>query len=466
MEENARPDCIAAINIYRREHPLCPLVVCSRSNEYRAASTQERLRIQSAVEVQPLSSAQVEAVLLQTGKPFAALRAELNTNTELRELTSSPLWLNVLLLTFKNTLVQALPSQRSDLQQALFQRYVQRMVEQKGMGTENQKRYSLGITVRGLSWLAGQMRTHNQTTFTVELLQPDWLRKPDWLKYQWSVVLVVGPLFGSLFSLVFGLVGGLFFGLISGLFFSLFLGLVSGLQVDLSGKREPQIILAERITWSRKNARNSLLVSLTSGLIGGLSNGLHVGLIGGLFNGLQIGLGVGLIVGLLGGIFGDLTNEMSGVQFKDLFGSLFFGLTPSQSLEHQTLSPGEGVRRSLRNGLLVGLLATLLVALTSHSFFDLLFGLLLSLQFGLIGGLRPVIQHTLLRYWLWQTGSFPFRMVMFLEDACARHLLQRVGGSYRFVHRLLLDYFADLDDRASSVESDAAEPVAAGEQEV
>lgn len=32
MEEDARPDCIAAINTYHREH-LRPLVICSRTSE-------------------------------------------------------------------------------------------------------------------------------------------------------------------------------------------------------------------------------------------------------------------------------------------------------------------------------------------------------------------------------------------------------------------------------------------------
>src|SRR6202035_4337149 len=105
------------------------------------AAMQERLRLQSAVEVQLLSSVQLEATLIQAGKPFASLRAELKKNRELRELASSPLWLNVLLLTFKDTPVRVLPQRRSDLQRDLFQRYVQRMVEQKGMNIENQKLY-------------------------------------------------------------------------------------------------------------------------------------------------------------------------------------------------------------------------------------------------------------------------------------------------------------------------------------
>jgi hypothetical protein len=32
-----------------------------------------------------------------------------------------------------------------------------------------------------------------------------------------------------------------------------------------------------------------------------------------------------------------------------------------------------------------------------------------------------------------------------LEDATARILLRRVGGGYSFIHRLLLDYFVNVN---------------------
>jgi len=45
-----------------------------------------------------------------------------------------------------------------------------------------------------------------------------------------------------------------------------------------------------------------------------------------------------------------------------------------------------------------------------------------------------------LRDWL-----FPWNASQFLDDAAARILLRRVGGGYTFAHRLLLDFFADLE---------------------
>ena len=71
------------------------------------------------------------------------------------------------------------------------------------------------------------------------------------------------------------------------------------------------------------------------------------------------------------------------------------------------------------------------------------------LSVGMLGGLYAFFQHYVLRFWLWRAGVFPFRAIAFLEDARARHLLKRVGGTYQFMHRLLLDYFALLEKKES-----------------
>ena len=59
------------------------------------------------------------------------------------------------------------------------------------------------------------------------------------------------------------------------------------------------------------------------------------------------------------------------------------------------------------------------------------------------------LQHYTLRFWLARSGVFPWRVIPFLEDTTTRILLRRVGGGYQFTHRLLLDYFADLDAHPS-----------------
>jgi len=64
MEENARSACIIAINTYHHKYPI-PLVVCSRKKEYEDASFQQRLTLQDAVVVQPLTNEDVDTYLIR-----------------------------------------------------------------------------------------------------------------------------------------------------------------------------------------------------------------------------------------------------------------------------------------------------------------------------------------------------------------------------------------------------------------
>jgi len=49
-----------------------------------------------------------------------------------------------------------------------------------------------------------------------------------------------------------------------------------------------------------------------------------------------------------------------------------------------------------------------------------------------------------LRLSLWLTGHTPFNFIKFLDYCAKLILLKKVGGGYIFIHRMLLDYFADL----------------------
>src|SRR6266566_2537829 len=240
MAASARAACVAASNTYHRER-LQSLVVCSRTNEYEAAATRERLALHAAVIVQPLSREQVDTHLTSMGKPLAALRATLRKNTVLRELATTPLMLQVLMLTYHGTSVRELSHKEAQLREQIWADYVQRMVSRKG----DVKRYPLQTTITWLSFLAREMRKHDQTILSLEQLQPDWLPKGRRTFYQWSVRLVIGLLGGLSVGLSIGLLFGLLFGLVGGLFFGLFFGLVGGVVGGFSSRQ-----LTERPTFS------------------------------------------------------------------------------------------------------------------------------------------------------------------------------------------------------------------------
>lgn len=460
MDEAARPACIAAINSYHRAH-LHPLIVCSRTDEYERATAHERLALHTAVVVQPLSVEQVDRYLAPLGKPLAALRRTLKKHEALAALATTPLMVQILILTFHGTPMGQLSQQEAILLQQIWKAYVKRMVERKG----DVNRYPLDHSVCWLSWLARRMREHNQTIFTLEGLQPDLLPKGYAKRYQWSAALLIGVISGLLtglsvglltglsiglrFGLLFGPSVGLRFGLLDGLLAGLLSGPLSGLPYGLFVGLRRQIEPAERVSLSWKTFRNGLLAGLLLGLLDGPSVGLLLGLL------------VGLLAGPLAG--------------------LILGLKLEQLGQYGMLTPNEGLRRSLRHGLsllmvsgpVFGLVGGLFGGLRGGLLDGLFFGLpdglggglVFGLIFGLFFGLGAVVQHYTLRFWLARLGCFPYNAVPFLEDATKRILLQRVGGGYRFTHRLLLDYLADLDTIEPSTSSDhqsAPKPSAPG----
>lgn len=61
------------------------------------------------------------------------------------------------------------------------------------------------------------------------------------------------------------------------------------------------------------------------------------------------------------------------------------------------------------------------------------------------GGGKALLQHLALRLVLTWNGYAPFRYDLLLNYCTERLLLQRIGGRYRFMHKLLQDHFAKMD---------------------
>lgn len=226
-----RTACIETINTYRQEHGLLPLVVCSRSADYLAQTA--RVHLGSAVAVQPLTPQQVDDYLAGRGEPLWALRMALHRDAALRELTNTPLMLSILTLTYHGMPVEDLLRRESltDRQRQIFEHYVERMLRHRGA----ERRYTPEQTTHWLSWLARQLKQHNQTVFYIEHLQPDWLLGDRMRRAydRWAVrfpAILIGVLVGFLVSLFlsdhnpsslsllfpYGLVGGLIGELLSG----------------------------------------------------------------------------------------------------------------------------------------------------------------------------------------------------------------------------------------------------------
>jgi hypothetical protein len=255
------------------------------------------------------------------------------------------------------------------------------------------------------------------------------------------------------FLLVYGLINGLKLALMSVMFVGLPIGLIAGIIFGLRGSRqslEYDIQTVETLRWSwRKALKGGPIGGLMFGLIGAITIGLlywlfWIDLIPGLDTRSII-----LISSFCGLIFGVI-----GI----LFGAIFSGL--SREIIETKLLPNQGVRLSMRSAIIGGLAGGLsigmiiwVIAPIFESALEQVDALRYVLMVGLFGsvigalwyGGLDVIQHYTLRLVLVIQKLTPANYARFLDYAVDRIFLQKVGGGYRFIHRLLLEHFAEMD---------------------
>ena len=490
-----REACVESINKLVVEYGLQGAVVCSRIKDYTALET--RLQFNRAIYLEPLSNEQITEYFQRAGDKLKSVREVLEKDEHLQQMAQSPLMLNIMSLAYQDNSAEALGNNKLSTDEArrqhLFDTYIARMFNRKG----DKKTYDTEQTKGRLSWLARNMQVHNQDLFLMEGLQPSWLPVRRWriayilvsrlligvligvlivgginglitglilglsisfidiLRLEWSDkwrgravipsfwwsvknIAIYGLIYALIDGLIYGLIVGTINGLIIGLINGLIVGLMAGLFFGLRGSQrslQNDIQTVETLRWSwNKALKGGLFVGLIVGLIVWLIVGLIVGLIDGLFVGLIGGLIVGLLLGPLGAVFLGLNREI---------------------LETKTV-PNQGIRLSARSsflgglivGLIVGLINVLINLLVDGMNTGLIDEMMSGLYFGLIGALwyggLDIIQHYTLRLILIIKGHTPRKYAHFLDHATDLIFLQKVGGGYRFIHRMLLEYFADM----------------------
>ena len=71
-------------------------------------------------------------------------------------------------------------------------------------------------------------------------------------------------------------------------------------------------------------------------------------------------------------------------------------------------------------------------------------GILLGIGLWVFFGGFTIIKHYVLRLMLWQKQGLPLNLIRFLNFAADQILLQQAGGGYAFIHRTLMEHFANL----------------------
>jgi class 3 adenylate cyclase len=423
-----RDACVVALNDFSLKYGQTDMVVTSRLQDYELLSN--RLKIKTAVYLQPLSLEQIETYLTNAGGELAAVKQALRQDIILQELARSPLMLSIIALAYQGksfddvTQIYSLEERR----QHILNAYIERMFHRR-----SSKQYSKVKAMRWLIWLAKQMREKYQSVFFIELLQNNWL--PNiWYK------LIAAIIIGIIAGLLCGIGGVLNVGILlldwelaklAGINIAIGTGIISAI---VFGFIYPRINPVESLKWSVEKARKKLNQGLTVGIVSGAILGpicgafyslvLKVGNVWteSLSFGLRIGLGVALIFALLGG----LNNP---------------------TVENSTI-PNQGIWQSAQNAVIFFLLGATGMGLVAFILgLPILVGAITGLLFGVFVAGAAGIKHFALRLVLVCNGSIPGNYARFLDWATEHILLQKVGGGYIFIHRLLLEHLAEMGNR-------------------
>ena len=451
VKAECREACVRALNQFVQNYGQTEIVICSRLQDYEALST--RLQLQAALYIQSLQPDQIDQYLEQAGEPLQVLKILLRQNETLQELARSPLMLSVMSLAYQRKTPEEIPHAGSmqEICQQLFDAYIQQMLRRRQGG-----RYSEAQTVHWLTQLAQRMVQDGQTIFLIERMQPNWLKLGNQtLLYRIGLVVVSGLSGGLMFGLTGGLSGGLNCdsqsslsvrwadGLQWGLVLGLLGGGVSALSVAI-GKGEIKPVETFQLSWAvftkSLNSWSTLRTGLIGAAIGAVGGGLcawltHSLILAGILLGLVWGLGFGLVLGVSSGL--------AGVE-----------------IEAKTV-PNQGIWRSTLNAAWIGSSFGLIITLLAVLGFTLM-GLnetcqwiaapLILVGFGGLGTVvnlagRACLRHLTLRLVLWNQGIMPWNYTRFLNSAVEDIFLQRAGGSYFFIHRMLLEHFAQIESQ-------------------
>ena len=479
VKADRREACVEAINQFTQKHGQTEMVVCSRIADYEVLSN--RLQLRGAIYIRSLTPEQVNQYLDTAGEQLGAVKTLLTEDTTLQELAKSPLTLSIMTLAYQGKRVEELRQTGSveARREHLFNSYIERMFKRKGVNQQ----YPKDQAIHWLTWLAQRMSQASQSVFLIEQMQPTWLQtKAQDRLYRFGSMLVGGLLIVLILWPIYACDPLRQYGSsawakgmdspFKGELFpnALRLGLVLGL---IFGWGKAEIKTFETLTWPWKKTWKDLF----SGLLSGLKLGLIFSLILSPIYGLLISSRVSPFD--VGTVFANYGTDLPGLKWGIGYGlslGMSLGLTlglinalKGSEIEAKTI-PNQGIWRSAMNVGVTGFINWLIFipiywfytrliiivykewifkisAGGKSSLVDLItpglrWGLMLGLIFG--GGLA-CIRHFTLRLILHRNNYIPWNYARFLDYASDRIFLQKVGGGYIFVHRMLLEHFARMN---------------------
>jgi hypothetical protein len=449
--------CTQKLNEFAEHYPQ--LVVCCRVKEFEAVDIKLR-NLRGAVCLQSLSDPQIQDYLGSLKRPelWGAIQTTPSLQAMLEPTTEGDPGLLRVPLFVKLVADVYDPQQPISSKADLLDKYIDRQLsfdkrEFDRRKELNEYKWSYKTsklepcpnkTRSNLYWLAEKMQANDQVEFLIEKMQVNCLKS--------RLEEIIYSLFvGLFFALYVGITIGLAVfviapienisvaGIVS-MGLGVFFGFSFGLWAFLTVGQSRTIISVEKLNLSNKEILRSFCLAISIGFVSWL---------------------------IINITFPWISTERYSIQLiLALALPLVMAFNTSSSELQETTRPNEGIWRSFGNAWKVSLVGSIWLGLSAFvmkreilkslyssglersptlpvlSTIKIVFSCALAGIFvGLILGGTALIQHLSLRIVLWQSG-LPWNFKQFLKYCVERRLLLRVGGSYRFLHRELLDHFA------------------------
>ncbi|WP_262282616.1 NACHT domain-containing NTPase [Micromonospora sp. MA102] len=443
--EQHRDECAEAIAAFHQRQPLTPIAVCCRQAEY--ARLRSELPLYGTVAIQPLDRSQIERYVDRPG--LGGLRAGLDADPELWQLADSPLMLSIMALAYAEPSdAGATAAHTGSGRERLFTRYVDTMLRRRP-----HPRYRPERTAGHLATFARVLRLRDQTVFVLDMLDESWSsRRPA---APWTSTALARLLSCAALAALFGTAGWAL-GSVTGLVVAGGMLALAVLMhvVNYDGLFELTSTIGDRdhrppeswveAVWTKSVAELERLIQV-SALAAGAAVGVLTGWLAPGGPSWTAGLGYG------GGFF--LATVVALIALDSTQVRLHFRRLPPRTDRRELPSPLLRQRLTamaadlVSLGVIVGVLGFVPVALVRGAAEALRFAVLLgggtALLLFTVVAFAPMIEQVLVRRRLAREGLVPYPLLPFLDHAVQCLFLRQVGDGYIFVHRELLDHFAE-----------------------
>lgn len=469
-----RNECLNSITFYQNQrYSPKQFVMCSRIEEYKLAGGDARVDLKIMINDITIEKV-IEALEFAKEKRCNSNKGA-NNNAAinllflidkyplLKKVLQTPFYFNAAMQTFhyrtdKNL---KLPSVFEEIKHFIVNEFVKRKLANKA------NKYGIQKTINYLSWLSSWLLFKQIASFELTHFQPKDLHNFKFFGIAYGLVngtihgIIWGSVFGLLINWTFGLTFGLALGFLNGLLAGLSFSPISGffryrwwsygfnfrLLDTVFGK--PKIETEDIKVWKlSKLAKfsviiNILLFSLVSVFIGS-AVGIHIYSIFNFFMDIEWTIKLFLAIGCLGLTFGFFfalhayasetkKNTSTKKSFHRLSGNLLKQLLAIASISVSSLlliiSIFVEITQPLETGLVIILYGIIVFVLSIMS--------------------TSLFQHFLLAILLYRENKAPLRMAQFYNYCSELCLLERDGGSWRFRHKIIHDYFLNLEKIAN-----------------